>query len=164
MIPTLYTVQRAGPGRLSVMARPRGGDWLEDELRALGLAGVQAVVCALTPDEQDELNLADEQRVAEAAGLSFLPAPIPDRTVPEFDAVAGVVEEAARIVDEGGHVAVHCRAGIGRSSLLVAAVLVTEGFSAQEAWERIEKARGLPVPDTEEQREWIERLAAHSSR
>src|SRR6266511_4879353 len=31
MRPTLYTVTRAGAGRLSIMARPGGGDWLLEE-------------------------------------------------------------------------------------------------------------------------------------
>jgi hypothetical protein len=32
MRPRLYTVTRAGAGRLSIMAHPRGGDWLAEEL------------------------------------------------------------------------------------------------------------------------------------
>ncbi|GGV35767.1 hypothetical protein GCM10010495_60950 [Kitasatospora herbaricolor] len=55
-----------------------------------------------------------------------------------------------------------CRAGIGRSSLLAAALLVLGGADPDTvlggadpdtAWHRIERARGLAVPDTAEQRE-----------
>ena len=53
---------------------------------------------------------------------------------------------------------IHCRAGIGRSSLLAAAVLRVEGRTADEAWQRITEARGLPVPDTDEQRDFLVQL------
>jgi len=56
--PTLYPVHREGPGRLSTMAKPRGGDWLEDELVALRRTGVDVLVCALPEPERRELGLA----------------------------------------------------------------------------------------------------------
>jgi len=40
------------PGRLGIAARPRGGDWLIDELRSWRKAGVHVVVSLLTPDEE----------------------------------------------------------------------------------------------------------------
>lgn len=49
----------------------------------------------------------------------------------------------------------HCRYGIGRASLLAAAVLVREGVDADEAWQRIGVARGHVVPDTDEQQHFI---------
>jgi hypothetical protein len=39
MRPVLFTINRGGRGRLSTMARPRGGDWLTDELAGLAIAG-----------------------------------------------------------------------------------------------------------------------------
>jgi protein-tyrosine phosphatase len=54
----------------------------------------------------------------------------------------------------------HCRFGIGCASLLAAAVLVLEGVDADEAWRRLTCARGLGVPDTEEQRRWVAGLPA----
>ena len=43
MKPRLYTIPRAGAGRLSIMARPRGGDWLTDELHGLRHIGVEVL-------------------------------------------------------------------------------------------------------------------------
>ncbi|MEU3554682.1 hypothetical protein [Streptomyces fragilis] len=54
----------------------------------------------------------------------------------------------------GAHVVTHCRFGIGRASLLAAALLVLNGVDPETAWARIEQARGLAVPDTPEQRGW----------
>ena len=47
---------------------------------------------------------------------------------------------------------VHCRQGIGRSSLLVALVLMSLGTDLDEALAAIGNARSLDVPETEEQR------------
>lgn len=154
MRPSLFTVDVPGPGRLSTMARPRGDDWLEDELTALKDAGVSVLVCALTEGEREELGLADEPRTAAAAGLQFVAIPIPDRTVPELPAVLPTLRQLAAQLREGAHVVTHCRAGIGRSSLLAAALLILNGTDPETAWLRIERARGLAVPDTAEQREW----------
>ena len=52
---------------------------------------------------------------------------------------------------------VHCRQGLGRSALLAACVLVVGGVDVPTAIDRLTKARGCAVPETAEQREWIER-------
>ncbi|MER8186472.1 tyrosine protein phosphatase [Kitasatospora sp. NPDC094015] len=154
----LFTVDLPGPGRLSTMARPRGADWLEDEMAALVRAGVDVLVCALTGPELGELGLAAEGRAARAAGLRFVPVPIPDRCVPDLAAVLPQLHALAAELCGGAHVVTHCRAGIGRASLLAAALLILGGTAPGEAWAAIEAARGLAVPDTPEQREWTLRL------
>ncbi|MFJ1758585.1 tyrosine protein phosphatase [Kitasatospora sp. NPDC088134] len=158
MRPTLFTVERPGPGRLSTMARPRGGDWLAGELAGLAAAGVTDLVSALTPAENAELGLTSEAELARAAGLRFVALPIPDRTTPEPAEVLPAVRELTERLRAGGHVVTHCRAGIGRSSLLAAAVLVLTGTDADTAWGLIARARGLAVPDTPEQRAWTDLL------
>jgi hypothetical protein len=44
--------------------------------------------------------------------------------------------------------------------VVVASLLAAAGEGADEAFRRIEKARGRPVPDTAEQREWVSEMAA----
>ncbi|MEU1286643.1 tyrosine protein phosphatase [Kitasatospora sp. NPDC005856] len=158
MRPALFTADLPGPGRLSTMARPRGNDWLEDEMAALKNYGVDILVCALTGPELDELGLADEPRTAAAAGLQFVAIPIPDRTVPDLTTILPTLHRLAERLYDGAHVVTHCRAGIGRSSLLAAALLILNDVDPDTAWNQIERARGLVVPDTAEQREWTTRL------
>jgi protein-tyrosine phosphatase len=50
---------------------------------------------------------------------------------------------------------VHCRQGIGRSGLIVGGVLVAAGEDLGAALEAIRKSRGVSVPETEEQRQWL---------
>lgn len=154
MRPKLFTVDRPGPGRLSTMARPRGGDWLEDEMAALRNLGVDVLVSALPPSEQAELGLLGEAAAARRAGLEFVTIPIRDRGVPEVATTLPMLRELARRLHLGAQVAVHCRVGIGRASMLAAAILVLDGTDPDQAWRQIGRARGLPVPDTEEQRRW----------
>jgi protein-tyrosine phosphatase len=67
------------------------------------------------------------------------------------------VDELVARITAGGHVVVHCRAGIGRSSLIAAVVLVRLGVDVDVAWEVVAAARGVPVPETDDQRRWVQR-------
>lgn len=153
-----YEVERSGPGRLAISARPRGGDWLGEELVALREAGVDTIVSMLTPAEAYELELDEEAQQARSAGLEFLALPTPDRAVPGSSAFRDLLGQILRRLRDEQSVVVHCRMGIGRSSLVVVGVLRAEGLGATEAWSAVASARGLPVPDTPEQRRWLDHL------
>src|SRR4051812_19402842 len=56
----IYWIPTPTPGRLAVMPRPRGGDWLEDEVRSWRAEGVDIAVSLLTPDETRDLDLEIE--------------------------------------------------------------------------------------------------------
>jgi protein-tyrosine phosphatase len=55
----------------------------------------------------------------------------------------------------GLNTVVHCRAGIGRTGIIAAGVLLHCGFEPQEAIEHISKLQGVQVPDTQEQIDWV---------
>jgi protein-tyrosine phosphatase len=148
--------------RLAIVPRPRGGDWLEDELIAMKNAGVDIVVSMLRAEEEGELGLVTEADACRAAGLEFKSFPIQDRDVPTSRAsFAAFVGQLRTHLHYGRSLAVHCRASIGRSSLLLAGILCAEGFSPEDAFKLLAKARGLQVPDTPEQVRWIESFAAN---
>lgn len=141
------------------MARPRGGEWLGGEMASLRQAGADVLVSMLTAAEDHELGLDREAAEAAAAGMRFVGLATPDRGVPParppFEAlVADLVAELER----DRHVVVHCRMGIGRSSMVAGAVLMARGMPAPDAWAAISRARGLTVPDTSEQRRWVEAM------
>jgi protein-tyrosine phosphatase len=140
------------------MARPRGSDWLSDEMSGLRDAGVDVLVSMLTPAEVSELGLQGEGEAASTAGLDFISCPTPDRGIPDAPGFRSLLEQLHAALSQGQHVVVHCRMGIGRSSLVAAGLLMLEGMTAPEAWEAISAARGMSVPDTDEQRTWIQRV------
>lgn len=51
------------------------------------------------------------------------------------------------------------RAGTGRSSVIAAAMLLRFGVREDEVWQTITSARGVTVPETDEQRARIHRYA-----
>ncbi len=147
--------------RLAIIPRPRGQDWLPDDISLLQRAGIDVVVSALTAAENEELGLVEESRCCQSIGIEFLSFPIEDRSVPNSSAeFTELVNSVTDLLRRGKAVAVHCRAGIGRSSMIVASALIRIGLSTESAFRSIEESRGCPVPDTHEQRRWVER---HSS-
>jgi len=64
-VPTkLYWIKGPWPGKLALAARPRGGDWLEDEIAAWRDAGINAIVSLLTAEEEQELDLGRKAQVS----------------------------------------------------------------------------------------------------
>jgi len=152
----VYWIPAAGL-RLAIVSRPRGGDWLPDDVAVLKRAGFDAVVSALTPPENEELGLLEEGLRCREAGLEFLDFPVADRSVPASrESFAMLIGSITGLLKAGKAVAVHCRAGIGRSSLIAAATLVSDGVPPDSAFRAIAEARGCPVPDTPEQKKWLE--------
>lgn len=82
----------------------------------------------------------------------------------EIDETRAALAPLAAALTEGQAVAIHCRMGIGRSSLIAVSLLTRVGHAADDAWRRVEAARGRPVPDTPEQRAWVEVFARGSPR
>jgi protein-tyrosine phosphatase len=142
------------------MARPRGGEWLANEMSGLAAAGVDVLVSLLTDTEMASLELSGEAEAAQASGLQFYRLPTEDRQVPDLDAGLALAGTLQAHLDQGNGVAIHCRHGIGRSSTLAAMVLVLEGIQPQNAWALISDARGMTVPDTVAQLEAVAGLQA----
>lgn len=189
MRPALHVIAWPGPGRLATMAHPRGGPWLADEMAKLAGAGVDVFVSALTWDEDRRLGLTEVASAAAAAGIEFLSFPIADRGVPlttpfgfpprgatvpvgfpPRGGTASDIEDDPDVMALGIRLAAHmragrfvvtqCFAGIGRSTLLAAVTLVMLGTGPEQALRMVSEARGLPVPDTEAQRDWLYEFAA----
>lgn len=78
----IYTITIAAPYRLSIVARPRGNDWLCDEVSALSREGIDTLVSMLTDGEANELGLQHESAECSAAGIKFVNVAMPDRSVP----------------------------------------------------------------------------------
>jgi protein-tyrosine phosphatase len=161
MYTELHWVEGPWPGKLAVSARPRGGDWLDEELASWRKSGVDEVVSLLTPDEAENLGLQDESVHSWDTGMRFRSFPIVDRWIPESkkDALR-LIESIDAALAAGSNISIHCRQGIGRTGLIAASLLVARGILPDDAFERISQARGVAVPETEGQRTWVEELAA----
>ena len=152
----VYWIQHSEKPHLAIVARPRGEERLRDDLSAMKAAGIDIVVSLLQPDEAFNLGLADEQDLAQKAGLEFISFPITDRATPENrHNFCELISRLAKSIEGGKHIGVHCRGCIGRSTVVTASVLIQLGWNPVSALLLIEDARGVPIPDTEAQRRWI---------
>jgi protein-tyrosine phosphatase len=157
MATRVYWIERFSNGaRLGIMARPRSDEWLPDEIERLKKQNVLVLVSLLETSEITELGLGKEAEVCAQCGIEFLHFPIPDRSVPSSEKlVSAFIKVLWEKLEAGASVVVHCRMGIGRSSLIAGAVLLLKGYSTNQIIERITVARGLKVPDTHDQIAWL---------
>ena len=138
------------------MGRPRAGEWAKDEFSGLARLGVTDVVSLLEPAEARDLDLQDEAQLCREASIKFYSFPIPDRGVPPSAVALGqFVWSVHHQIEWGRAFAIHCRAGIGRSGLVAAALLLRCGRTPAQAFDQISISRGMAVPDTPQQAQWL---------
>jgi protein-tyrosine phosphatase len=164
MTPTLYWIPGPWAGRLAITARPRGGDWLEDEVNDWKTSGVNVVASLLTEEEIESFELKEEERICREEGVIFHPFPILDRGVPRsYGDALNFIRGLEKDLAEGKNVAIHCRQGLGRAATIAASLLVLGGLEPETAIKRVSNARGTPVPETNEQSDWVTRLAQEAA-
>lgn len=155
-----YVLPLGLSGELVLTPCPPAGAALARSMRELCERGVSAVLSLLPDDEAKALGVADEPEVAARFGLVFFSFPIDDRSVPSTPStIVPLLEQLLDRLRNGENIAVHCRAGIGRTGLVACCVLVWTGCSPVEARDIAANARGLPVPETAEQCAFIEAVA-----
>lgn len=155
----IYWIEHDERPHLAIVARPRGDDWLEEDLANLKRGGIEVLVSLLMPSEAIDLGLAAERDLAERLGIEFVSYPVLDRTTPgDMGGFRLLVAQLADAVRVGKHVGAHCRGCIGRATITTAAILIHLGYKPVDALAMVEKARGCTVPDTPEQLNWIMRF------
>ena len=159
--PPIHWVKDIAPLRLALMPKPRGGEDLEDEVRAWRDAGLDEVVSLLESQEVRELELKTEASLCAEHGIAFRSYPIADRGVPSSKRQAyEFIDQLHRSLLAGNAMAIHCRAGIGRTGLLAGCLLHLVGVPRSDVLHVLSRARGVTVPDTIEQVKWVESFAS----
>ena len=150
---------------LATMPRPRGNDWLEDEIVSYKKSGVDVVVSLLEQSEIHELEIEKEGFWCGEKGIIFLNFPIVDRQTPKsFAKTLELVENLQKFIEAGKKIAIHCRQGIGRASVIAASILLLHEYTAENAFEKIIEARGCQVPDTQDQIDWVKSFSVRLNR
>ncbi len=160
MATELYWAKGPWPGKLAMSPRPRGGEWLEDEISCWHRQGVDTVVSMLTPPEEQDLNLVNEAPTVLTQGLHFHSLPVLDRQTPDsLGPFITVLDRLNAELAAGRNLVIHCRQGVGRAGLLAACLLIANGIAPDAAMRQLTAVRGVPVPETQQQRDWIDRFA-----
>ncbi len=152
----IYWINELDSDQIGMMPRPRGNDWLFDEILALKNYGVDADISLLEFHEIDELELNGEGRLCEENGIEYINHPIKDRGVPKSKtAFIALVGELIVMLENNKKVVTHCRMGIGRTSLLAAAILKQLKPNQAYIFKSLTEIRTLAVPDTQAQKDWV---------
>jgi protein-tyrosine phosphatase len=113
-MPRLYWVNNL-EGHLAIASAPRPEIPLDEALLAWKEEGVDIVVSLVDDMEMPGLLVA-ERSLCEELNIDFIWFPVPDKTVPPSRvAVWALAEQLKNEIVSGKSVAIHCRAGIGRS-------------------------------------------------
>ncbi len=136
------------------------GEHLSQDIAAYRARGVDIVVSMLAGDEAAALGLAEERQHCAGAGIEFRSFPIKDFGLPDVVDFDCLVEDIVKALRQGQHVAVHCRAGIGRSGMVTAAALILMGDDVEGAVAKVSIARQATIPDTVEQGKFIANFGA----
>ena len=123
---------------------------LEDDLEALKRVGVTVLV-SLTMKPVDPVELAK-------FGIKGIAFPIKDMGAPNIDASKKLCSEVESLISSGEVIAMHCKAGLGRTGTMLAVQLIWQGHTALEALERARKIEPRWV-QSEEQVEFIKKFA-----
>ena len=146
------------PGRRGIDGT--GRQWtrvLDADLQTIQAWGASAVLSLVEPHEFDRLGVPDFAQAIARTPLQWLQVPITDMATPGAATLAAWRAQGPAVLQalgQGQRVLVHCAAGLGRTGMLVAKLLVMHGVSADEAIAQVRRARPGTI-ETEAQADWV---------
>jgi atypical dual specificity phosphatase len=128
------------PGRLGACVNPSVGQ------QAAHMLAVGRVSLLVNMHEKP-----DEPELLERLGAESLHLPVPGSCAPTQEQLELGVRAISEALRREERVAVHCGAGLGRAGTLLAAYLVSQGCSADQAMERVRAARPGSIETLEQE-------------
>lgn len=138
-------------GQLAGTPRPGVFHDIDYDLKALQRVGV---TCLVTLTER-----APEIEEMRQYGIGNIWSPIRDMEAPSLTQAASLCKQIERRMQQHEVVAVHCRAGLGRTGTLLAAYLIWEGAEALSALETVRRVEPRWV-QSEAQVAFLERFSS----
>lgn len=148
---------------------PRRGNVQKNMRRDLNACrdwGASGIVTFNQPDELEGLGLADLGSHAMDMGFWWRHMPITDMETPDDDFEDLWALEGKQIVASlvaGERVVLHCLAGLGRTGMMAARILVDLGMAPALAVAEVRKVRPRAI-QTEDQEKYVHRFARNQRR
>ncbi len=143
--------------RIGLCACPGVGGSLATDLVSLRDWGARGLLSLIEDHEFALFDITSLPEQVEALGLHWWHLPIRDRGTPNerFEARwQQTGQELRSLLGDGQSIAVHCRAGLGRTGTIAARLLVELGTEPALAIERVRKTRPGSI-ETSEQEEFV---------
>ena len=125
---------------------------LDDDLEALQRVGISFLI-TLTETKPVDADVLSKYGI----GCSW--SPFKDMGAPTIDLATSICEEIDELNKQGHAVAVHCKAGLGRTGTILAAYLIWNGQGAVEALENVRRIEPRWV-QSDEQVDFLEEFAS----
>jgi hypothetical protein len=141
-----------GAGVAGICALPEA----PGDLAAIGAFKPDVVVSLTETHEMRHAGMNHPAADFAAMGLAWLHLPVPDYGIPGLAADCdAALWRLGSVLDGGGRVLIHCRAGLGRSGSVLLALMIAAGEGGEAALHRLRSVRPGAV-ETEAQRLWAE--------
>jgi protein-tyrosine phosphatase len=147
-------------GSIIMMPKPPGGLQLKAYVEFLKSLEVDCVVSLLQQPEIEQFSLTQEGVECREQNIAFINFPIQDHSIPQFFLPFNqLIEKLSLALNKNKIIAIHCYAGIGRTGITAASLLIKNGVQVDLALMDLSKTRGLRVPETLEQITWLHRYS-----
>ncbi|MEM1159614.1 MAG: protein-tyrosine phosphatase family protein [Pseudomonadota bacterium] len=143
-------------GMIGISPIPGGNGAYEDDLLAIHGWGAKAVLTMTTMHELEAVGAGQIADHMAAMKIDWHHLPISDFGAPSAEVQrlwTDAADAAHTVLDAGGRVLTHCRAGCGRSGMAALRLLVERGERPRAALERLREVRPCAV-ETDRQFLW----------
>lgn len=104
-------------------------------------SGYNIVLCLLTWEEMENMNMIDYPDYLKKSGILFLHMPVLDGYIPSIKEAKPVINKIVYNIVSGNNVLIHCRCGYGRAGTIASCILLHFNYSVKSSIELIRNRR-----------------------
>ncbi len=144
-------------GKISISMCPGKRDLrhsrnLDQDLTTISQNGVDVIICLLPWCEMRLLGIADYPSKAKKLGIPFYHVPIADMGIPNYQQLDTIIPIVVDYINNGFHVLIHCRCGLGRAGTICACCLGFLGYDWIQAINLVRNKRHGAIQNSSQER------------